>query len=365
MITKLQRANHIYLANGLVNFNSPCTCEMPDGNHPALRALKGAQLMKRMKWMPLLASLLAAIFLNADFCGAQTPDEAQTPDAVQTTDAAQTTKLTDSELADLMVRINSNRKSGSATLRNNVSDVYRLADYYLEQGNDERASQLFIYALEVDGWNLTYQLKLARLLLKQGNKQQAMEKAQYVWKFAEDDALLEEAKLLLADMGLKTPEIEQQTSPSSDQRPEIVLVPIGAVNRRILTEVIAEFGSGFGINFSIGDIQVAAGEPDRNMAERALDESITNMKTTIPPEMYAQMLAATGLTEDGLKTFANKKALTEKYFELAGAPPDKENAAAIEALAVHPFDQFRQISMMVMPMLVGFLPLLGDVSNLL
>jgi hypothetical protein len=51
--------------------------------------------------------------------------------------------------------------------------------------------------------------------------------------------------------------------------------------------------------------------------------------------------------------------------EAADAPSaDDDTEAALEALAVHPFDQFRQVAMMVLPMLVSLGPLLTGFSSL-
>lgn len=51
--------------------------------------------------------------------------------------------------------------------------------------------------------------------------------------------------------------------------------------------------------------------------------------------------------------------------DLAGeSVMDGETEAAVETLAIHPFDQLRQVAMMIMPMLVSLAPLLGGISGL-
>jgi hypothetical protein len=43
---------------------------------------------------------------------------------------------------------------------------------------------------------------------------------------------------------------------------------------------------------------------------------------------------------------------------------DKDTAAAVEALSINPFDQLRQVAIMIMPILVSLTPLLDGITKL-
>ena len=67
-----------------------------------------------------------------------------------------------------------------------MTHLFLLADIYVDEGNDENAIKLYQKALNVNAWRLEYQLKLATLLNKRGDKSQAAEKARTVYQYAEE-----------------------------------------------------------------------------------------------------------------------------------------------------------------------------------
>ena len=79
----------------------------------------------------------------------------------------------------------SHGNESNVDLREHVDDVFARADACACQQKIDEAITLYEQGLQVDPWRLEYQLKLARLLKQIGLEEQAVEKAQVVRRYTE------------------------------------------------------------------------------------------------------------------------------------------------------------------------------------
>lgn len=152
----------------------------------------------------------------------------------------------------------------NVTLRAHVKDVLLLADMYASEGKDSKAIHLYREALKVDSRHLDYQLKLARLLYKQGNTEEAIEKAGLVYLHAEDANLIEDAQNFLSALGIVSPCQKYREQNKTSGKIKIIVVPIGKVNRTLLCEVVNELQERMGIEYCICENAYDPGEFDRD-----------------------------------------------------------------------------------------------------
>ena len=130
-------------------------------------------------------------------------------------------------------RVKEHLKKSNVDMRKEVDDLFLVADIYADEGNDEDAIKLYQKALSVNAWRLGYQLKLAKILKKRGEKSQAVEKARTVYQYAEEGNLIEEAKKFLLELG-EYPEKKAIKSQTLAKNIEIIIIPIGKVNQKLL-----------------------------------------------------------------------------------------------------------------------------------
>lgn len=190
----------------------------------------------------------------------------------------------------LQALVEEHLKGSNVDLRGNVDDLFSLADLYMDEGDQEKASDLYEQALKVDGWRLEYQLKYANLLEKRGYKDQAIEKAKIVFQYAEDEELIEKAQELFSELGeLSDNETIMSQTPASDI--EIIIVPIGEINQKLLTEIKSSLQEKMGIRYSISEKMLPLEAIDRpynyaspnkgqHNTEKLLDELKKSFKTT-------------------------------------------------------------------------------------
>ena len=171
---------------------------------------------------------------------------------------------TDEYKEELEERVNDILAGDGQFQRENAPDIFLLADIYAEEGNDKEAIRLYEKGLEIDERQLGYQLQLARLLHKSGDVKKAANKATVVALYAEDKALLAEAQKFLSETAGKS-----FTLPSGKGRGEyletveIVIVPIGAINKRLVHEFKDAIQSKMGIKYSIAEVQLDPGKAAR------------------------------------------------------------------------------------------------------
>jgi predicted Zn-dependent protease len=182
------------------------------------------------------------------------------------------TKQYPKDKSQLEQEVKSILRRSNVDMRSDVEKVFMLGDIYYLQGNFKKAKYYFTEGLKVNSWNLPFQLKLARILLSENQKPLAVEKANFVYEYAEDESLIKGSVELLGELG------EDITRPnldvvSSDKSITIALVPLGKVNMLLLEEVAAEAEEILGLNFIIYDLKISdLGPPDRPYAVRRMSK---------------------------------------------------------------------------------------------
>lgn len=187
--------------------------------------------------------------------------------------------------------------------RQRVGELFERADARAAEGKHDEAISLYQQGLQVDPWQLEYQLKLARLFEQIGLKEQAVEKAQVVSRYAEQEELIKAAQDLLAGLDAPRDDERPKESPPAAAEMEIVIVPIGKVNARMVSELRDALQAKLGIRFSIAEDALRLGLIDRTDAERSLTATIDSIKAGMPEKRYKRLLRRARLTEASLKDY--------------------------------------------------------------
>ncbi|GEM_PF-1219051 len=203
--------------------------------------------------------------------------------------------------------------------RKGIDAVFQLGDFMSEEGNAARALELYEAGLRVDSWRLEYQLKAARLVLAQGRRVEAIEKAKTVYQYTESPELMQEAKGFLAELG--TPVAARPTDdPALAKRPEIVLVPVGGVRRWLLEDFRQELQTKTGLKYSIAPYDFDAGPIDRTYASHLTGAIVAQILAEAPPEQVKAALSEAGLAKADLETPKGRRAFLEVFIRKTAGP---------------------------------------------
>ena len=222
-------------------------------------------------------------------------------------------------------------RSGNVELRRHIEVVFVLAELYEKRGQTEEAIALYDKALEVDAWNLGHQLRLAGLLKNTDRKQEAISKAQLVYEYAEKEDLLKDAESLLLGMGVKTK--SPMPVVSVNKNVEIVLIPLGEVDTRALSELENALQNKIGINFSISNTKKDIGYYDRDQTRPFVNTFYTRIKELLPSDKFETLLSELKLTPADLELMDNQKKFIYAFFNKLGSQGENERKAFNELLA--------------------------------
>lgn len=218
----------------------------------------------------------------------------------------------------LEARVKELLKEDNVSLRGDVDELFSLADIYASEGNDEKAIALYQKALAVNSWRLEYQLKLAQLFKKHDEKEQSIDKAKVVYQHAEDESLIQDAENLLKELEIKPP-TEKTGEQQIADNVEIVIVPIGEVNKRFLNEVKEELQKRVKIKYSISETKLDPGKVDRSYADKYLARVIDHIKSKFPQKNIQQLLAELTLKEVDLESYEGRVKFIEGFLAKVGS----------------------------------------------
>ncbi len=220
-------------------------------------------------------------------------------------------------------RVKEHLKEGSSVdLRGKVDDLFLLADIYADEGNEEGAIKLYQKALSVDSWRLEYQLKLAKILDKRGEKSPAVEKARTVYQYAENENLIDEAKKILSELG-EFPEEKAIELQALAKNIEIVIVPIGKVNQRFLKEVKEGLQDKMGIWYSISEKILDVGKVDRSFVDSFLERTVERIEHQLPQEDFQALFSELNLSKTVLEARDPKIKLIDAFFKKIELPKEE------------------------------------------
>ena len=220
--------------------------------------------------------------------------------------------------AALEARVKEVLQEDNVSRRGHIDVVFELADQYANEGNDPEAIRLYQEALQVDSWRLDAQLKLARLLHKHGDVTQAIDKAKTVAQYAEDDESIREAEQLLTECGVGAVTESGAGLSAATSQTEIVLVPIGRVNRRLLNEVRTTLQAKLGIAYSISETVLDPGTVDRSYADHYVATLVEAIRSSITPEVRKKVQGVDDLLTMDVSTFPGRVSFIERFLEKTG-----------------------------------------------
>ncbi len=220
----------------------------------------------------------------------------------------------------LQIRVRKLLQKDNVSLREDVNDIFLLGDIYAGEGKDKEAITFYQKALKVDVWRLEYQLKLARLLEKQGHTDQAVEKAKIIYQYAEDENLIKDAQDFLSKLGADVAEHKSTSKHQYTKYVEIVIVPIGKVSDMLLYELKETLQKNMGIKYSVSGEILDIGKVDRNQAEKYLTEIFNRIKSNLPVKLRRELLREIKMSEEDLETYHGKVLYVRTYFDKAKVP---------------------------------------------
>lgn len=197
------------------------------------------------------------------------------------------------------------------------SEIFSLASIYEREGNHEKAIHLYQKGLLGSPAKLEYHLALAKLLLKKGQEEKAANRLHKIIAFAEREELYKEAENILVATGIPIPEPAAQDP--EHNHVEIVLLPVGSPNMRILQELRAALQTEMKIPVSIANSGISLGTADRKWADRYVDDLFERTKASLAGLQFDQVIEEAGLNHEELATFEGKKHFLHTYFSKMGA----------------------------------------------
>ena len=222
---------------------------------------------------------------------------------------------------DLQDRVDKLLKSGNVMLRRDVDSAFTLGRIYEEEGNSDEAIKLYDEALRVNAWNLEYQLRLAKLLKFTERKNEAAEKAQLVYDYAEDEDLIQGAELLLELTGRKID--SQKPITQVEDRIEIVLIPLGKVQARVINELRYQLQEKMGIKYSIYGETMDIGKIDRNQLDSYVESFYALVDKSLSPKGKDILLDELDLDSEDLELTKNKIQFVLAFFDKLGEDGQK------------------------------------------
>ena len=142
--------------------------------------------------------------------------------------------------------------SGNMEQMSEVDEIFKFADWMLGEGLTNRAMALYEAGLVADNTRFDYQLKLAQLELKNGRSENAAIRAKAICDYAENDDLVNEAKKILDEAGSSKAD-GTATDPALEPDTQIVLVPVGSINKNIVGEAAKIMQKKLGFTIKLED----------------------------------------------------------------------------------------------------------------
>ena len=203
-------------------------------------------------------------------------------------------------------------RESSVDQRSDVEKIFKLADIYNEEGQTQKAADLYHSGLKVESWNYAYQMKHARLLESLGDNETAIEKARLVYRNAENETIIMEADDFLEKHGIRMKPAGKRNADEQNKK-IIFLVPLGSVNSILLKELEEELEQFLDLNFVILKNDLDMGLPDRANANRIADRIFNNIKNEYDEVQFEFMVHYWEIELDSLETYTGKKIFILQY----------------------------------------------------
>lgn len=212
-------------------------------------------------------------------------------------------------------------KGDEVLLRSKVEKVFALAELREKEGNEKEAIQLYEKGLKVNATNIPCQMKLASLLAKHKRSQETMTTATIVQEMAEDESLVFRAEELLKSLGNSPKSSKNLTQ--VDSYVEIVLIPLGTVNSRIIASLRDMLEQRMGIRFSIYPKAIDIGKPGRSFKTVFVNDYFRWLKERIGEDKFRSVVTELGFTEGSLVSSESKSKFIQILLERSGTDGQK------------------------------------------
>jgi predicted Zn-dependent protease len=125
------------------------------------------------------------------------------------------------------------------------------------------------------------------------------------------------AKQLLSSLGASCTERTFEKIDQTTQNVEIVLVPIGKVDRKLLTDVMEELQEMMGIQYSIGEGKIRLGNMDRRSDDKYLTLLVESVKNGLSKNQLKRLMSKENLSAADMKTYEGKVKFLDETFREA------------------------------------------------
>jgi len=169
------------------------------------------------------------------------------------------------DIALLEERVAAIMQETNVSVRGREDAVFQLAEHYEAEGELLRAIELYEYGLKINSWRYAYQVRLIALYHERGDMNAAIEKALSVYEFSDDEWAIEQAQAYL-DVYYTGP--DPKSAAQFFDSAEIVLVPVGNPDMRILELVRAELEELVGVRYLISETVVPIHTFERKFAKQ-------------------------------------------------------------------------------------------------
>lgn len=220
----------------------------------------------------------------------------------------------------------------NASARRDIDVVFELADRLLEIKETDSAEKYLNKGLQHNPWDLEHQIVYASLLEAKGMKVASMEKANLVLKYAESEALIDKARLLL-NLPL-TPGFQDIHSLAGANHC-VVLVPLQNCEKWLISKLQTDISQTLEIPVHIQRIKVEYPAPSRDLRGQILNRIRRQIdKTGIKDPQVASSMKQLNMNMADLKIDENIVRLMEHLLSANGpAAVEKFKSALKDAEA--------------------------------
>lgn len=225
-------------------------------------------------------------------------------------------------------------KETNSQNRRHVEEIYSTAEMLLKYTDTfEKGMRAYRRGIEAEPWNMNARYRFAELLERQGRRDEAVDHLKFIYDHAEDEQIVQSARGRLVALDPSFKEVVPDVSPSTTypSKPEMVIVPVGQVNRRYLEELCVKLEEVTDIRFVVG-AAVDPGSPDRNALDLKLDRYVTAILASPNGTKLKETLGDLDVKRVAALDFETKVRALDTAYAPEGLPRDTNSAIARYAL---------------------------------
>lgn len=224
-------------------------------------------------------------------------------------------KLSETELEQKVAEILS---QNTIQKRRNVEFVFQLAKIYREEGKINKAIPLYEKGLQVDSSDLNKQFLLAKLLLKNNRRNDAIPILQNIFEFSEDWPLCQQSRNLLTKLHAEIPDTAPQKKIAYN-KVKVLLVPIGNPHKQLLLELRSALQNELGIQVSIAKESINPGKFDIRLSDKYTADIFKKITKSLTELQYNEITNKLNISKDDLHSSLPQSRFILSYLDKLGA----------------------------------------------